>query len=76
MPALALAKRRTGQALGSRTLIADSDETAFCADTSAATLLGVGLDAWTGWWQADAIAGLVIAALAIKEGIEAWGDHG
>ena len=72
MPALALAKRRTGQALGSRTLIADSHETAFCAYTSAAALLGVGLNTWAGWWQADAIAGLVIAALAIKEGIEAW----
>ena len=38
MPALAMAKRRTGQALGNRTLIADSAETAFCAFTSAAAL--------------------------------------
>jgi divalent metal cation (Fe/Co/Zn/Cd) transporter len=75
MPGLALAKRRTGQALGNRTLIADSAETAFCAATSAATLLGVGLNAWTGWWQADPIAALIIAALAVKEGIEAWADH-
>jgi divalent metal cation (Fe/Co/Zn/Cd) transporter len=75
MPALALAKRRTGRALGSRTLIADSRETAFCAYTSAAALLGVGLNTWAGWWQADPIAGLVIAALAVKEGIEAWQDN-
>jgi divalent metal cation (Fe/Co/Zn/Cd) transporter len=75
MPGLAVAKRRTGQALGNRTLIADSAETAFCAATSAATLLGVGLNAWAGWWQADPVAGLVIAALAVKEGIEAWEDH-
>jgi divalent metal cation (Fe/Co/Zn/Cd) transporter len=75
MPGLAVAKRRTGQALGNRTLIADSAETAFCAATSAATLLGVGLNAWAGWWQADPIAGLAIAALAVKEGIEAWEDH-
>src|SRR5690348_13280840 len=34
MPALAIAKRRTGRALGSRTLVADSAETAFCAWTS------------------------------------------
>jgi divalent metal cation (Fe/Co/Zn/Cd) transporter len=72
MPALATAKLRTGRALGNRTLIADSAETAFCAATSAATLLGVGLNTWLGWWQADPIAGLVIAALAVKEGIEAW----
>ncbi len=75
MPGLAVAKRRTGRALGNRTLIADSAETTFCAATSAATLLGVGLNAWAGWWQADPIAGLVIAALAVKEGLEAFEDH-
>jgi divalent metal cation (Fe/Co/Zn/Cd) transporter len=74
MPALAIAKRRTGQALGNRTMIADSAETAFCAFTSAATLLGVGLNTWAGWWWADPAAGLAIAALAVKEGTEAW--HG
>ncbi len=72
MPALALAKRRTGYALGNRTLIADSAETAFCAFTSAATLLGVGLNAWLGWWWADPAAALVIAALAVREGMETW----
>ena len=76
MPLLAVAKRRTGRALGNRTLIADSAETAFCAVTSAATLLGVGLNAWLGWWWADPVAALVIAALAVKEGLEAWGDQG
>ncbi len=72
MPGLAIAKRRTGQALGSRTLIADSAETAFCAFTSAAALTGLGLHAWLGWWWADPAAALVIAALAAREGIEAW----
>ncbi|MGD0377459.1 MAG: cation transporter [Streptosporangiaceae bacterium] len=74
MPALAIAKRRTGQALGSRTLITESAETAFCAYTSAAALAGVGLNTWLGWWWADPLAALVIAALAVKEGLEAW--HG
>ena len=64
-----------GQALGSHTLVADSAETAFCAYTSAAALLGVALNAGLGWWQADPIAGLVIAALAVKEGVEAF-EHG
>ncbi len=75
MPALAIAKRRTGQALGNRTLVADSAETAFCAYTSAATLAGVGLNTALGWWWADPAAALVIAALAVKEGLEAWHDH-
>ena len=72
MPALAVAKRRTGQQLGNRTLVADSAETAFCAFTSAAALLGVGLNAWLGWWWADPAAALIMAALAVKEGIECW----
>lgn len=75
MPLLAVAKRRTGQALGNRTLIADSAETAFCAATSAAALLGTGLNAGLGWWWADPAAALVIAALAVKEGIETWEDE-
>jgi len=74
MPALAVAKRRTGRGLSSRTLLADSAETAFCAWTSAAALLGIALNAALGWWQADPVAGLVIAALAVREGLEAWED--
>jgi divalent metal cation (Fe/Co/Zn/Cd) transporter len=74
MPGLAVAKRRTGQALGNRTLVADSAETAFCAYTSGAALLGVGLNSWLGWWWADPAAALVIAALAVREGLEAWED--
>ncbi len=72
MPLLALAKRRTGQSLGNQALIADAAESAFCAFTAAAALLGIGLNAWLGWWWADPAAALVIAGLAVKEGIEAW----
>jgi divalent metal cation (Fe/Co/Zn/Cd) transporter len=72
MPVLAFAKRRTGQALGNRTLIAEAAETAFCAYTSAATLAGVGFNTAFAWWWADPLAALVIAALAVKEGLEAW----
>jgi divalent metal cation (Fe/Co/Zn/Cd) transporter len=75
MPGLAIAKRYTGKALNNRTLIADSAETAFCAFTSAAALIGVGLNAWHGWWWADPTAALVIAALAGREGFEAWTDE-
>ena len=49
MPSLAVAERRTGKALGSRTLIAGAAESAF---TSAAALLALGLSAWPGWWRA------------------------
>ena len=72
MPLLAAAKLRTGRALGDRTLIADATESALCALTSAAALAGAGLNAWLGWWWADPAAALLIAALALREGIEAW----
>ena len=75
MPLLAVAKHRTGQALGNRALIADAAESAFCAWTSAAALAGLGLNAWLGWWWADPAAALVIAALAVREGLEAWEDN-
>ena len=72
MPLLALAKRRTGQQLGNQALIADAAESAFCAFTSAAALIGIGLNAWLGWWWADPAAALIIAALAVREGIDCW----
>jgi divalent metal cation (Fe/Co/Zn/Cd) transporter len=75
MPSLARAKQRTGQALGNRTLTADAAESYLCAFTSGAALVGVGLNAWLGWWWADPAAALVIAALAVREGIEAWEDE-
>lgn len=72
MPALAIAKRRTGTQMGSRTLVADSAETMLCTYLSAVLLVGLLLDAVAGWWWADPLAALAIAGLAIKEGREAW----
>ena len=72
MPALAVAKRRTGRDLGSATLIADSTETFLCSWLSAILLLGLVLNATLGWAWADPIAGLGIAFLAAREGVEAW----
>lgn len=74
MPLLAVAKRRTGQALGSAVVVADSKETALCSYLSLVLLVGLGLNATVGWWWADPLAALVIAVLAVREGREAW--HG
>jgi Co/Zn/Cd efflux system component len=38
----------------------------------AAALVGLVTNSVFGWWWADAVAGLVIAAFAIREGVEAW----
>jgi divalent metal cation (Fe/Co/Zn/Cd) transporter len=72
MPLLATAKRRTGQHLGSVTVAADSQQTWLCTYLSAVLLVGLVLNAAFGWWWADPVAGLVIAALALREGREAW----
>ncbi|MBM3714289.1 MAG: cobalt transporter [Actinobacteria bacterium] len=72
MPFLSLAERRAGRELGSATAVADSKQTLICTYLSAAVLVGLIVNSLFGWWWADAIAGLVIAAFAIREGIEAW----
>lgn len=72
MPLLSLAERRTGRELGSATAVADSKQTLICTYLSAAVLIGLLLNTWFGWWWADAVAGLVIAAFAIREGLQAW----
>lgn len=72
MPALSLAQRRTGRQLGSPTVVADSKQTLLCTYLSAVLLVGLLLNATLGWWWADPIVGLVIAALALHEGREAW----
>jgi len=72
MPFLSWAQRRTGTSLGSRAVVADSTQTLLCTYLSAVLLVGLVLNATLGWSWADPIAGLVIAAVAIKEGREAW----
>jgi divalent metal cation (Fe/Co/Zn/Cd) transporter len=68
---LARAKLETGQALGSRALIADSRQTRACWYLSAVALAGLGLNALLGWWWADPVAALAIAVLLVREAREA-----
>ena len=72
MPFLSFAERRAGRELGSATAVADSKQTLICTYLSAAVLVGLVLNSLLGWWWADAIAGLVIAGFAVREGTEAW----
>ncbi|MEX1173526.1 MAG: cation transporter [Chloroflexota bacterium] len=69
---LARAKRATGEALGSRALIADSHQTFACWYLSATTLTGLVLNAAFGLWWADPVAALVIAVFLVREAREAW----
>jgi divalent metal cation (Fe/Co/Zn/Cd) transporter len=76
MPLLSWAQRRTGRALGSTTVVADSTQTLLCTYLSAVLLIGLVLNATLGWNWADPVAGLVIALVAAREGIEAWRGEG
>lgn len=72
MPLLSRAQRRTGRALGSHAVEADAAQTLLCSYLSAVLLLGLLLDATLGWAWADPVAGLVIAGVALREGVRAW----
>lgn len=76
MPVLSAAQRRAGRELGSASAVADSKQTLLCTYLSAALLVGLVLNGWLGWWWADPAAALVIAAVAAREGLQAWrGQH-
>ncbi|TDB78888.1 cation transporter [Micromonospora sp. KC721] len=72
MPVLSYAQRRAGRELGSRSAVADSKQTLLCTYLSAVLLVGLGVNSLFGWSWADPVAALVIAAVAVKEGREAW----
>lgn len=76
MPFLSWAQRRTGRALGSNAVVADSTQTLLCTYLSAVLLVGLLLNATLGWYWADPVAGLVIAAVAVREGRAAWRGEG
>jgi predicted Co/Zn/Cd cation transporter (cation efflux family) len=76
MPVLSWLQRRAGRELGSLSAVADSKQTLLCTYLSAVLLAGLALNSLFGWWWSDSVAALVIAAVAAREGVEAWrGQH-
>jgi divalent metal cation (Fe/Co/Zn/Cd) transporter len=72
MPTLARAKRNIGRKLNSSATVSEASQNMICAYLSIALLAGLLANAILGWWWADPAAALVIAAVAAKEGVEAW----
>lgn len=72
MPALAWFQFRTGRELGSTSVQADARQLVLCIYLSGTVLVGLLLNSLFGWWWADSVAALVVAALAVREGVEAW----
>lgn len=76
MPILSTAQRRAGRELASSSAVADSKQTLLCTYLSAVVLIGLALNAALGWAWADPLAGFVLAAIAVREGREAWRGDG
>ncbi|MDG5482710.1 cation transporter [Mycolicibacterium gadium] len=72
MPVLSLTQRRAGRELGSLSAVADSKQTLLCTYLSAILLTGLLLNSLLGWSWADPVAALGIAAIAVREGVNAW----
>ena len=72
MPVLAWFEFRTGRELRSKSVQADAKQLLLCIYLSGTVLIGLVLNGLFGWAWADSIAALVVAGLAIREGIEAW----
>ena len=76
MPLLAYAKRRLGNQLHSAATVKEAAQTQLCAYLSIALLFGLGANALAGWWWADPLTALVIAAVAVREGRQSWRGEG
>jgi len=76
MPLLAHVKRRVGHKLQSAAAVKEASQTQLCAYLSVALLVGLLANALFGWWWADPVAALVIAAVAVREGRESWRGEG
>ncbi len=72
MPLLARAKRRLAPLMGSRAVEAEANQTILCSLMSGALLVGLGANAALGWWWADPLAGLCIAAAAAYAAVATW----
>jgi divalent metal cation (Fe/Co/Zn/Cd) transporter len=72
MPPLARAKARVGERLGSSATKSEGRQNMLCAYLSAGLLVGLGGNALLGLWWLDPAAALLIAAVAIREGRQAW----
>jgi len=76
MPLLGIAKQRLADQLGSAATKGEGRQNMLCAYLAGALLLGLLGNALAAAWWLDPIVGLVIAAVAVKEGREAWRGEG
>ena len=76
MPFLGIAKQRLAAQLGSAATYGEGAQNLLCAYLVGAVFLGLAGNALFGWWWLNPIAALVIAAVAVREGLETWRGEG
>jgi divalent metal cation (Fe/Co/Zn/Cd) transporter len=76
MPALGIAKRRLAHTLGSTATRGEGTQNLLCAYLAVAVLAGLLGNALFGLWWLDPAAALVVAAVALREGVETWRGEG
>jgi divalent metal cation (Fe/Co/Zn/Cd) transporter len=76
MPFLGVAKRRLAAQLDSAATRGEGTQNLLCAYLAAAVLVGLLGNTLFGLWWLDPTAALVIAAVAVKEGLESWRGEG
>ena len=76
MPFLGIAKRRLAVTLGSAATRGEGTQNLLCAYLAVAVLVGLAGNAVLGLWWLDPLAALVVAAVAVREGIESWRGEG
>jgi divalent metal cation (Fe/Co/Zn/Cd) transporter len=76
MPMLAVAKQRLADQLGSAATAGEGRQNMLCAYLAGALLIGLLGNALVGAWWLDPTVGLLIAGVAVKEGVESWRGEG
>lgn len=76
MPVLGTAKKRAGVHVGSYATTRAGVQNIICAYLSVGVLIGLAANIAWGWWWADPIAALAVAASCLLAGINTWrGEH-
>jgi divalent metal cation (Fe/Co/Zn/Cd) transporter len=76
MPLLGIAKQRLAEQIGSAATKGEGRQNVLCAYLAGALLIGLAGNALVGAWWLDPVVGLLIAGVAVKEGVEAWRGEG
>lgn len=76
MPMFGIAKERLADQLGSAATKGEGRQNMLCAYLAGALFVGLLGNALLGAWWLDPIVGLLIAAVAVREGLDAWRGEG